>query len=198
MPPIDVTFYTRRDCSLCDKAKAAILSSGVDVRIHEIDIDLDDHLRARFNDDVPVIYVNGLEAFRHRVDPEAFRVFAATCELPDRAHGLAAEKCVPCRGGVPPLEGEELQSLVRELGDEWRVVDGHHLEKKFPFADFSSALAFTNAVGAIAESEGHHPDIHLAWGKVVVTIWTHAIDGLTRSDFVLAAKIDAVAPQTRP
>ena len=104
---------------------------------------------------------------------------------------LATEKCIPCRGGVPALRGDELRSLGHELGHGWRVVDEHHLEKSFDFPDFASALAFTNAVGAVAEEEGHHPDIHLAWGKVRVTIWTHKIDGLSRSDFVLAAKIDA-------
>lgn len=106
---------------------------------------------------------------------------------------LSADRCVPCRGGVPPLEGEELRELADELGGGWRVVDGHHLEKEFTFADFAQALSFTNRVGAIAEEEGHHPDIYLAWGKVRVTIWTHKIDGLTRSDFVLAAKIDVNA-----
>ncbi|MDQ6801383.1 MAG: 4a-hydroxytetrahydrobiopterin dehydratase, partial [Acidobacteriota bacterium] len=64
--------------------------------------------------------------------------------------------------------------------------------KEFRFPDFANALAFTNKIGAIAEEQGHHPDIHLAWGKVRVTIWTHAVDGMTRSDFVLAAKIDRV------
>ena len=106
---------------------------------------------------------------------------------------LANEKCVPCKGGVPPLKGEELVRLTRELGSGWRVVDEHHLEKELRFRNFAEALAFTNKVGAIAEQEGHHPDIYLAWGKVRVTIWTHAIDGLTRSDFVLAAKIERVA-----
>jgi 4a-hydroxytetrahydrobiopterin dehydratase len=105
---------------------------------------------------------------------------------------LATEKCIPCRGGVPPLKGEELRSLARELGDAWRVVDEHHLERELAFPDFATALAFTNRVGAIAEEEGHHPDIYLAWGKVRIAIWTHKIDGLTRSDFVLAAKIDAL------
>jgi 4a-hydroxytetrahydrobiopterin dehydratase len=190
MTAIDVTFYTRRNCSLCDKAKEAIAASGVPVRLQEIDIDRDEHLRSRFNDDVPVVFINGLEAFRHRVDPEAFRRFAETCELPDRARGLAGEKCIPCRGGVPALKGDELEALTQQLGGGWSVIDEHHLEKTFPFPDFSSGLAFTNAVAAIAEAEGHHPDIHLAWGRVVVDIWTHAIDGLTRSDFVLAAKID--------
>jgi 4a-hydroxytetrahydrobiopterin dehydratase len=103
---------------------------------------------------------------------------------------LANENCVPCKGGVPALKGEELVRLSRELGSHWRVVDEHHLEKEFRFRNFAEALAFTNKVGAIAEQEGHHPDIYLAWGKVRVTIWTHAIDGLTRSDFVLAAKIE--------
>ncbi|MGZ8868559.1 MAG: 4a-hydroxytetrahydrobiopterin dehydratase [Thermoanaerobaculia bacterium] len=90
------------------------------------------------------------------------------------------------------MRGEELRAVAAELGTGWRVVDEHHLEKEFRFPDFAEALSFTNAIGAIAEREGHHPDISLAWGKVVVTIWTHKIDGLTRSDFILAAKIDQV------
>ena len=105
---------------------------------------------------------------------------------------LANEKCIPCRGGVPALKGEELQALAGELGNEWRVVDEHHLEREYRFPDFAAALAFTNEVGALAEEQGHHPDLCLGWGKVVITIWTHKIDGLTRSDFVLAAKIDAL------
>src|SRR6184192_2976240 len=102
---------------------------------------------------------------------------------------LANEKCIPCRGGVPALKEDELAALALELDGAWRVVDEHHLEKEFRFPDFAQALAFTNKVGAIAEEEGHHPDIYLAWGKVRITIWTHKVDGLTRSDFVLAAKI---------
>ena len=76
------------------------------------------------------------------------------------------------------------------LVEPWRVVDGHHLERDFVFADFRQALDFTVAVGELAEAEDHHPDLHLAWGRVVVTIWTHKIDGLSESDFILAAKID--------
>jgi len=114
--------------------------------------------------------------------------------MSDDVCDLTAKECVPCRGGVPPLAGKALTDLTQQLGHEWRVVDGHHLEKEFTFPDFKSALAFTNRVGEIAEKEGHHPDIYLAWGKVRVTIWTHKIDGLTRSDFVLAAKIDRVTP----
>lgn len=105
---------------------------------------------------------------------------------------LAKKKCIPCKGGVPPLKGEELTGLLDELGGGWRVVDEHHLEKEYRFKDFRTALAFTNRVGEVAEAQGHHPDIHLSWGKVKLVIWTHKIDGLTESDFVFAAKADVV------
>jgi 4a-hydroxytetrahydrobiopterin dehydratase len=101
---------------------------------------------------------------------------------------LAESQCVPCRGGVPPLDGAEIARLHEELGSEWTVVDLHHLEREFPFPDFVTALEFTNRVGQLAEDQGHHPDITLAWGRVRLTIWTHKIDGLTESDFILAAK----------
>lgn len=106
---------------------------------------------------------------------------------------LSRKRCVPCQGGMPPLHGEELEVLHAQLGSHWEVVGGHHLEKSFDFPDFRQALAFTNQVGEIAEVEGHHPDIHLSWGQVTVTIWTHKIDGLTESDFILAAKVDKAA-----
>jgi 4a-hydroxytetrahydrobiopterin dehydratase len=102
---------------------------------------------------------------------------------------LADKKCIPCRGGVPPLQGEELDRLAKEVPG-WKVVDGHHIEKQFTFPDFKSALDFVNKAGAIAEEEGHHPDLFLSWGKVGVKTWTHKIDGLTESDFILAAKVD--------
>ena len=102
---------------------------------------------------------------------------------------LAAKACVPCRGGVPPLKGEELASLQKQL-DEWNVIDEHHLRKTFKFPDFRKALGFVNRVGELAEEQGHHPDIFLVWGKVEITTWTHKINGLTESDFILAAKID--------
>lgn len=107
------------------------------------------------------------------------------------ASDLAARDCVPCRGGVPPLGADRAGELLAELGNDWTVVDNHHLEKTYPFPDFAEALAFTNRVGAVAEQQQHHPDIALAWGRVGVTIWTHKIDGLTESDFVFAAKCDA-------
>ena len=102
---------------------------------------------------------------------------------------LASKTCVPCRGGVPPLKGEELTKLAKQLSG-WNVIDEHHIEKTFTFSDFRKALEFTNRVGELAEQQGHHPDIFLAWGKVGIKTWTHKIDGLTESDFILAAKID--------
>lgn len=102
---------------------------------------------------------------------------------------LASRQCVPCRGGVPPLKGEALRPLLRQL-DGWEVVNEHHLSKTYPFADFVSALAFVNRVGELAEEQGHHPDIYLSWGRVRLDIWTHKIDGLSESDFILAAKCD--------
>ena len=106
---------------------------------------------------------------------------------------LAEQECVPCKGGVPPLKGQDLSKLAGELEPGWQVVNEHHLEKEFKFKNFRDALAFTNRVGELAEAQGHHPDIYLAWGKVKLTIWTHKVDGLTQSDFVLAAKSDRLS-----
>ena len=102
---------------------------------------------------------------------------------------LASKTCIPCRGDVPALKGADLQHLSHQLPN-WRVVDEHHLVRAFTFPDFQRALDFVNRVGAIAEEQGHHPDILLTWGKVEITIWTHKVKGLTESDFILAAKID--------
>lgn len=104
---------------------------------------------------------------------------------------LAKKECVPCKGGIPPLKGTALETLCKQLGNNWKVVDEHHLEKEYPFKDFREALAFTNRVGELAEAQNHHPDIALAWGKVKLTLWTHKINGLTESDFIFAAKADA-------
>ena len=105
------------------------------------------------------------------------------------ASDLAAKQCVPCRGGVPPLHGAELAAFEKQVSG-WKTINGHHLEKSYDFPDFAKALAFVNRVGAMAEEQGHHPDLLLRWGKVVVTTWTHKIEGLTESDFILAAKCD--------
>jgi len=105
---------------------------------------------------------------------------------------LAEKECVPCKGGVCPLKGQDLAKVANELDGGWQVIREHHLEKEYKFTNFREALAFTNKIGELAESQGHHPDIYLAWGKVKLTIWTHKIDGLTESDFVWAAKADKV------
>jgi len=102
---------------------------------------------------------------------------------------LAERQCVPCRGGVPPLAGEEIEKLLAQL-EGWQVTNEHHLLKIYRSRDFRESLQFVNRIGELAEAQGHHPDICFGWGKVEVTIWTHKINGLTESDFVLAAKID--------
>ena len=106
---------------------------------------------------------------------------------------LAAKTCVPCRGGVPPMKGRELKRIL-QLVPEWKAVNEHHITRTFTFPDFRKALDFVNRVGEVAEQQGHHPDILLTWGKVEVTLWTHKIDGLTESDFIMAAKIDQLYP----
>jgi 4a-hydroxytetrahydrobiopterin dehydratase len=102
---------------------------------------------------------------------------------------LATRKCGPCERGTPPLAGAELDRLYRQL-EGWSLVNGERLEKAYRFADFATALAFVNRLGAVAEAEGHHPDLELGWGRVKVTLWTHSVGGLSENDFILAAKAD--------
>jgi 4a-hydroxytetrahydrobiopterin dehydratase len=103
--------------------------------------------------------------------------------------GLADKMCVPCKGDVPPLEGAKLEELSRQVPG-WEVVDEHHLRRELRFKNFRQALEFVNRVGELAEEQAHHPDIDFGWGRAGVTIFTHKIDGLTESDFILAAKVD--------
>ena len=107
---------------------------------------------------------------------------------------LSGRDCVPCRGGVPPLEEAERETLKAQLDPDWEVVEGHHLQREFQFEDFRTAMDFTVRVGEMAETQGHHPDLYLAWGKARVVIWTHKIDGLTESDFIFAARTDTLFP----
>jgi 4a-hydroxytetrahydrobiopterin dehydratase len=109
-----------------------------------------------------------------------------------KADDLAARSCVSCRGGVPRLKGAALKPLLTGLDGKWKMAKKHHLEKEYRFKDFREALAFTNRVGALAEKQGHHPDLELGWGRVKVTLWTHKVDGLTENDFVMAAKIEGL------
>lgn len=103
---------------------------------------------------------------------------------------LANADCIPCRMDIPPLEGEAIDTLLTQLGEAWEVVDDHHLTRTYAFTSYQPGVDFTNRVAAIAEAQGHHPDILLAWGEVTVTIWTHKIDGLSESDFIFAAKAE--------
>lgn len=104
---------------------------------------------------------------------------------------LIEKKCMPCAIGTTPLKGDMLKPFLLQLGEEWLCVKEHHLEKEFPFKNFKKALEFANVIGGIADEEGHHPNLEVSWGKLKVHIWTHKINGLTESDFILAAKIEA-------
>jgi 4a-hydroxytetrahydrobiopterin dehydratase len=104
---------------------------------------------------------------------------------------LAARSCVPCSGGIPPLGAARISEYLGAVPG-WQVVQHHHLEREYRFADFAQALAAANRIGKLADEQGHHPDLHVAWGRLGVRIWTHKVDGLTESDFILAAKIDRV------
>jgi len=104
---------------------------------------------------------------------------------------LANKTCVPCKGGTPPLKGEELDELRRQV-PEWDVVEEHHLRRRFRFKNFRESLRFVDEVGELAEEQGHHPDVGFGWGYAEITVWTHKIDGLTESDFIFAAKVDTL------
>ena len=106
---------------------------------------------------------------------------------------LADRECVPCRGGVPALEGDALEELLEQLDPAWEIVNDHHLVREFAYPDFKEALEFANRVGALAESVNHHPDLHVAWGRCRVVVWTHKVNGLTETDFVFAAKAERLA-----
>jgi 4a-hydroxytetrahydrobiopterin dehydratase len=105
---------------------------------------------------------------------------------------LSNDKCIPCHGGEKPMDDDTIRQMLEQV-DGWRLRthnDIRKIEKTFEFSDFQKALDFTNAVGALAEEEGHHPVLVTEWGKVTVIYWTHATGGLHRNDFVMAAKTD--------
>lgn len=112
--------------------------------------------------------------------------------------GLAGRKCVPCRGGVPPLSAQRVDELRKQVSPEWAVVNGHHLEREVRLKNFREAMALANGIAEIAESQGHHPDLLVQWGKLKVTLFTHKIDGLHENDFIMAARIDALVPKSVP
>jgi 4a-hydroxytetrahydrobiopterin dehydratase len=103
---------------------------------------------------------------------------------------LAKKECQPCQGETPPLKGEALKQMQSRLDGGWQVLNEQRLEKQFKFPDFRHALEFVNRVGDVAEEQNHHPDIYFTYGQARIQIWTHKIQGLSESDFILAAKID--------
>ncbi len=105
---------------------------------------------------------------------------------------LANRRCRPCRKNAPLLDNRLLPRYLERLGSRWRIVNEHHLRKKYEFRDFKQALAFVNRIGVLAEEMGHHPDISLSWGLVTLVIFTHKVNGLTENDFILAAKADRI------
>lgn len=105
---------------------------------------------------------------------------------------LLHKACVPCKGGVPPLTNEEAHKLLEELEQCWSMNEQGHLYKEYKLSDFMSAVDLVNKIARLSEEEAHHPNLTISWGFVIVEIWTHKINGLTESDFILAAKIDAI------
>lgn len=105
---------------------------------------------------------------------------------------LIDKVCVPCQGGVPSLTQNEIESFLEELGNSWVINNLGHLYKEYIFKNFMDAMDLANKIAIIAEQEAHHPDILISWGKCSINIWTHKIDGLTESDFILAAKIQNI------
>mgnify|MGYP001616306343 CR=1 FL=1 len=105
---------------------------------------------------------------------------------------LQDKKCVPCEGGTPPLRKNEAKKYLAELQGDWKIVEGKKIQRELKFKDFKEAMAFVNKVADIAESEGHHPDIHVHYNRVMIELWTHAVGGLSENDFILAAKIDGI------
>lgn len=105
---------------------------------------------------------------------------------------LTKKKCVPCEGGVQPMRDHEIKIYLSYLKSEWQVYDNKKINKEFKFEDFTEAIRFVNRIAEIAESEGHHPDIKVSYNKVEICLWTHAIDGLSVNDFIVARKIEEI------
>ena len=112
--------------------------------------------------------------------------------------GLAERQCVPCRGGVPPLSADRTEELRQHISGEWKVVNGHYLEQEVKLRNFRQAIALANHAAEIAESQGHHPDLLVSWGKLRITFFTHAINGLHENDFVMAARVDTLVQLSVP
>jgi 4a-hydroxytetrahydrobiopterin dehydratase len=111
---------------------------------------------------------------------------------------LSKKRCVPCEGGVPPLSRDEAETLIRSL-EGWALApDAKLVTRSWIMKNFMAGIDFFNKVAAVAEEEGHHPDLHLeGYRRVTISLWTHAVGGLTENDFIMAAKINQVPVQIR-
>ncbi len=105
---------------------------------------------------------------------------------------LTKKKCVPCEGGIPALKKKEIENYLSQLQGGWKLTNDKMISKVFSFVNFKHTMDFVNKVADISEQEEHHPVLHVHFAKLVIEIWTHAIDGLSENDFILAAKIDAL------
>ena len=109
---------------------------------------------------------------------------------------LTAKRCLPCEGGVDPLDAKQTQELMKQLGEEWKVIDdGKAIEATFKFRNYFRTLAFVNAAAYIAIQDDHHPDMAFGFNTCTIKYWTHNINGLSENDFICAAKVDALLSQ---
>jgi 4a-hydroxytetrahydrobiopterin dehydratase len=105
---------------------------------------------------------------------------------------LSNKNCKACEGGVPPLEEWEIKDLQKHIKADWSIIDNKKLVRQFAFVNFKHTMSFVNKVADLAEGEGHHPDMHVSYGKVTIELWTHSINGLSENDFILAYRIDQI------
>jgi len=103
---------------------------------------------------------------------------------------LSMKKCIPCEGGIAQLDRQGVEAYKNHIKAEWEVTDYKKISREFSFTDFGHTMSFVNKVADLAEEEGHHPVMHVYYGKVIIELWTHAINGLSENDFILASKID--------
>ncbi|MGC1389876.1 MAG: 4a-hydroxytetrahydrobiopterin dehydratase [Bacteroidales bacterium] len=103
---------------------------------------------------------------------------------------LSNKKCIPCEGGISPLNEDEIKRFKKLISDGWKVIDNNKITKEFFFVSYRQTIDFVNKVAEVAEKEGHHPVLHVYFGRAVAELWTHSINGLSENDFILAAKID--------
>jgi 4a-hydroxytetrahydrobiopterin dehydratase len=103
---------------------------------------------------------------------------------------LSKKKCIPCEGGIPPLTDKEIKEYIKDVSADWKVIDDNRISRAFFFVSYRHTIDFVNKIADIAEAEGHHPVLHIYFGRLVVELWTHSINGLSENDFILASKID--------